>query len=169
MYAHDPEAWQAVKVRLADCKLPEYKVRRFVKDAIADADSDEFAFADAAANHHIAAYRASDGRIVFKIVSLREAARRIAAREPIVTRGNGAHHERFVMTLAAGETIEFPPGNDHAGLRIVTSVWSSGVVVTEGANDAEGHPWRPSIGSIVNAGARKVSIDPIGRVRPAGD
>ncbi|MBI3436560.1 MAG: type II CRISPR RNA-guided endonuclease Cas9 [Proteobacteria bacterium] len=42
MYAHDADAWHAVKQRLADCKLPEYKVRRFIKDMIADAGTDDF-------------------------------------------------------------------------------------------------------------------------------
>lgn len=43
MYAHNPEAWNALKLRLSDCKLPEHKVRRFVKDRIADAGTDDFA------------------------------------------------------------------------------------------------------------------------------
>jgi CRISPR-associated endonuclease Csn1 len=82
---------------------------------------------------------------------------------------SGPDDSIFVMSLAAGDVIKFPEGHTHAGLRTVTSVWSSGVVVTEAINDAEGHPWRPSIGSIVNSGAVKVSVDPIGRVRPARD
>jgi hypothetical protein len=125
-------------------------------------------YADAAANHHIAAYRKFDGSIASEIVSLHEAARRISARKPIVNR-NGHHDAKFVMSLAPGDVIEFPKDHDHAGMRVVTSVWSSGVVVTEAINDAEGHPWRPSIGSIVSAGAQKVSVDPIGRIRPARD
>ena len=125
-------------------------------------------YADAAANHHIAAYRKMDGTITADIVSLQKAAQRIANRQPVVSRValDGA---TFVMSLAAGDVIEFPNNHPHAGLRVVTSVWSSGVVVTEAINDAEGHPWRPSVASIVNAGAQKVSIDPIGRVRPARD
>lgn len=125
-------------------------------------------YADAAANHHIAAYRKPDGGVHWQIVSLHEAARRIAARQPVVSR-SGPDDSIFVMSLAAGDIIKFPEGHAHVGLRTVTSVWSSGVVVTEAINDAEGHPWRPSIGSIVNSGAVKVSVDPIGRVRPARD
>lgn len=125
-------------------------------------------YADAAANHHIAAYRKADGKIVFEIVSLHEAARRVSARKPIVSKTNG-EGSSFVLSLAAGDTIEFPKGHPYAGLRVVTSVWSSGVVVTEAINDADGEPWRPSIASIITAQARKVSVDPIGRVRPARD
>ncbi|MBV8935270.1 MAG: hypothetical protein JO095_05630 [Alphaproteobacteria bacterium] len=32
MYAHDHHVWEGVKLRLADCRLPEHKVRRFVKE-----------------------------------------------------------------------------------------------------------------------------------------
>ena len=125
-------------------------------------------YADTAANHHIAAYRDADGKITYEIVSLHEAARRVSARKPVVKNTNG-DGSALVLSLTAGDTIEFPEGHSHAGLRVVTSVWSSGVVVTEAIHDAEGNPWRPAIGSIVNSGARKVSVDPIGRVRPARD
>jgi CRISPR-associated endonuclease Csn1 len=125
-------------------------------------------FADAAANHHIAAFRTPDGGVTFEIVSLHEAARRIAAHEQVVRRSNG-DGAKLLFSLAPGDVIEFPKGHDHAGRRVVTSVWSSGVVVTEDCNDADGNPWRPTIGSIIAAGARKISVDPIGRVRPAHD
>jgi CRISPR-associated endonuclease Csn1 len=124
-------------------------------------------YADAAGNHHIAAYGAANGKIVFEVVSLHEAARRISARKPIVNKTKDG--SSLVLSLAAGDTIEFPKGHPRAGLRVVTSVWSSGVVVTEDINDAEGNPWRPNISSIIAARARKVSVDPIGRVRLARD
>jgi CRISPR-associated endonuclease Csn1 len=143
------------------------RVRLFVKQQIGLMVPVGTGYADAAANHHIAAYRKPDGSITSEIVSLHEAARRISARKPVVNRnGDGA---KFVMSLAPGDVVEFPKDHAHGGMRIVTSVWSSGVVVTEAINDAEGHPWRPNIGSIVSGGARKVSVDPIGRVRPARD
>src|SRR5579875_796140 len=124
-------------------------------------------FADPAANHHIAVYRTPDGEIKFKPISLHEAAQRVARREPVVARTlDGA---KLIFSIAPGDTIEFPRGHKYAGLRSVTSVWSSGVVVTEACNDAQGEPWRPTIGSLISAGARKVSVDPIGRVRPARD
>lgn len=43
MYGSNADAWFGVKQRLSECKLPEHKVRRFIKEQIADADSDEFA------------------------------------------------------------------------------------------------------------------------------
>jgi CRISPR-associated endonuclease Csn1 len=144
------------------------KARLLVKQQLALMVRSGTGYADAAANHHIAAFRKMDGSIVSEIVSLQQAANRISARKPVVNR-RGPDEALFVMSLAAGDVVEFPQGHSHVGLRVVTSVWSSGVVVTEAINDAAGNPWRPSISSIVNSGARKVSIDPIGRVRPARD
>lgn len=144
------------------------KARLLVKQQLALMVRAGTGYADAAANHHIAAFRKADGSVVSEIVSLHEAANRISARKPVVSR-NGHDGASFVMSLAAGDVVEFPKGHTHAGLRVVTSVWSSGVVVTEAINDADGNPWRPSIGSIVSSGARKISVDPIGRVRPARD
>jgi CRISPR-associated endonuclease Csn1 len=43
MFAHNPDAWHATKVGLADCKLPKHKVRRFIKETIAKAGTDDFA------------------------------------------------------------------------------------------------------------------------------
>jgi CRISPR-associated endonuclease Csn1 len=43
VWGSDPDAWHALKQRLADCKLPEHKVRRFIKEMIAEAGTEEFA------------------------------------------------------------------------------------------------------------------------------
>lgn len=124
-------------------------------------------FADLANNHHIAIYRRTDGAAGFEIVSLYEAARRLAKREAVVRRVRKG--SEFVMSLAPGDAIEFP-GGKYKGIRIVQGVWASGVVVTLDQAEATGESvWRPSPGTLLSSGARKVSIDPIGRVRPAND
>jgi len=125
-------------------------------------------YADLGSNHHIAIYRLPDGKADFEVVSLFEASRRLSQRKPVVqrTRADGA---TFVMSLSAGDTIEVPDG-DRAGHRIVQSIWSSGVVVTLAHIDASGDTvWRPNAGSLLKGRARKVSIDPIGRVGTAND
>lgn len=143
------------------------RVRLVIKQQIGLMVKAGTGFADSASNHHIAAYRTSDGEIKFTAISLHEAAQRVARREPVVAKTlDGA---KLIFSIAPGDTIEFPQRHKYAGLRSVTSVWSSGVVVTEACNDALGEPWRPTIGSLISAGARKVSVDPIGRVRPARD
>lgn len=125
-------------------------------------------YADLGSNHHVAIYRSPGGKAVFEVVSLFEASRRLARREPVVRhdRDDGAV---FVMSLAPGDAIVFTrDGKDE--LRIVQGVWASGIVVTLAHTDAEGSSvWRPSAGSVLNAGARKVAVDPIGRVRKTND
>jgi CRISPR-associated endonuclease Csn1 len=124
-------------------------------------------FADLGNNHHIAIYREAGGKSSFEIVSLYSAVQRLSKMEPVVKRESGVRV--FVMSLSAGDAVEFAEG-ENKGVRIVQSVWSSGVVVTLDHRDADGASvWRPSAGSLLGSNARKVSIDPIGRVRPARD
>ncbi len=125
-------------------------------------------YADLGANHHIAIYRKPDGKADFDVVSLYEATRRLARQEPVVQRDRG-DDSMFVMSLAPGDAVEFPEG-EKKGIRIVQGVWASGVIVTLTHIDAEGGSvWRPNAGSLLSNGARKISIDPIGGVRPAAD
>ena len=66
-------------------------------------------YADLGNNHHMAIYRLPNGDIDFEVVSLLEASRRLARREPVVRRdrGDGA---RFVMSLSQGDVVEFQEG-----------------------------------------------------------
>lgn len=125
-------------------------------------------YADLGNNHHIAIYRLQSGKTDFEVVSLFEASRRLAKREPLVQRKhkNGG---QFIMSLSPGDTLDFP-GGDKAGVRIVQGVWGNGQVVTQDHIDSTGSSvWKPNANSIVKQGAKKLSIDPIGRVRPAND
>jgi CRISPR-associated endonuclease Csn1 len=125
-------------------------------------------FADPANNHHIAIFRLPNGKTDFDVVSLFDASQRLGKSEPVVhrIREDGA---KFIMSLAPGDAIEFPDGS-RKGIRIVQGVWASGVIVTLAHTDADGASvWRPNASSLLASGARKVSIDPIGRVRPAND
>ncbi len=125
-------------------------------------------YADLGDNHHIAIYRLPSGKTDFEVVSLFEASRRLARREPVVKRerGDGA---QFVMSLSPGDTLDFPDG-DKVGIRIVQGVWDSGQVVTHEHLDATGATvWRPNTNSIVKQNAKKLSVDPIGQIRTAND
>ncbi|MGH6917338.1 MAG: hypothetical protein ACREJ0_06495, partial [Geminicoccaceae bacterium] len=103
------------------------------------------------------------------IVSRFEATRRVANREPVVRRSN-SDDRRFVMSLGIGDLLEFPNEDGPPSYRIVTSVWSAGPIVLQDARDAQGVIWkRPNASSLLKMGARKVRVDPIGRVTPAND
>ena len=125
-------------------------------------------YADLGENHHIAIYRMGDGQADSTVVSLLEATRRLARQEPVVQRdrGDGAS---FVMSLAAGEAIEIPNG-EFNGIWIVNGVWANSQIVLTRHEDAVGATkWQPRAASLLRHGARKISIDPIGRKRPAND
>jgi CRISPR-associated endonuclease Csn1 len=128
-------------------------------------------FADPANNHHIVIYRLPDGKTGFEVVSLIDALGRLSRREPVVRRDRG-DGSTFVMSLAMGEALEFPPDHKMKGYKIVQGVWASGVVVmrshTDATNDKDTVSY-PTAASIFSARARKVLIDPIGRVHPAND
>jgi CRISPR-associated endonuclease Csn1 len=124
-------------------------------------------YADPSNNHHIAIYRLPNGNTTYDTVSLYRVARRLSQRKPVVERQrDGAH---FVMSLAPGETIEFLSG-ERKGYWIVNSVWASGQVeMTHHIDSTGATKFRPTAGGILAESARKVSVDPIGRVRPASD
>jgi CRISPR-associated endonuclease Csn1 len=125
-------------------------------------------FADPSTNHHIAIYRLAEGTADFEVVSLYEASRRLAKREPVVRRA-GAAGAVFVMSLSPGDALQFPSG-ERQGVWIVRGAWANGQVVIERANDAvKATTTQPTASALLRDGARKIAIDPIGRVRPAND
>lgn len=144
------------------------KVRLEIKQQLALMAPVTTGYADLGANHHIAIYRQPDGTAVFEVVSLFEAARRLARREPVVRRKR-EDDARFVMSLAPGDAIQFPSG-EKRGLWIVQGAWANGQIVIAKALDAKGSTVTTSKPSVIlRDGCRKVSIDPIGRIRKAGD
>lgn len=128
-------------------------------------------FADPASNHHIAIFRLPNGKAVSDPpVSLYQAVRRLSRREPLVCRRRDDGAE-FVMSLSAGDAIEIQNGGSQ-GIWIVQSIWASGVIETRSHTDAgreRSDIQRFTPGSLLAAHARKASIDPIGRLRPAND
>jgi CRISPR-associated endonuclease Csn1 len=123
--------------------------------------------ADLGNNHHMAVFQHPDGRAETEIVSLFEAADRLRRHQPVIRKSlNGAP---LVMSLAQGDTLSFPDGK-LKGLWIVQGVWAGGQIVLWRAEDAIGSSvFRPTAASILKSGGRKVSVDPIGRIRPARD
>lgn len=121
-------------------------------------------------NHHIAIYRTVDGKVEGEVVSLFEAMRRVSRRESIVRRASSSG-AGLLMSLSLGDTFLIPSG-DRAGYWTVKTIYGNGQVFCKRLNSADtssGGQWGPSPGPLVQLGARKVSVDPIGRVRPAND
>lgn len=144
------------------------KVRLLVKQQLALMAEVSTGYADRGANHHIALYSSPEGRIDFEVVSLFEAAQRLAKKDAIFRRERD-DGSTFEMTLAPGDTLHFANGRME-GFWVVQGAWASGQIVLAKSNDATGSSvTRPMASSIIRDGGRKVSIDPIGRVRPAND
>jgi CRISPR-associated endonuclease Csn1 len=120
-------------------------------------------------NHHIAIYQKAEGRIESEIVSLFCAARRLSMHEPVVRRDR-KDGSRFVMSLSSGDSIQFTSG-DYLGVWIVISIWADGRVEIKAANDAgtSGKKRTTLSPSKLLTHGRKISVDPIGRIRPAND
>lgn len=129
-------------------------------------------YADLGANHHITVYRLPGGKIDFEVVSLFEASRRLVRREPVVRRkrGDGAV---FIMSLAPGDTIKFAKEQGQPPtLWRVQKIASKGQISLLDIADAsprEPTLFEPMVGGIMARKAVKISVDPIGRIRPAND
>ena len=158
------------------------KVRLRVRKQMAVMTQASTGHADLGNIHHIAIYRLAEGLVDFEVVSLMEASRRKARHEPVVRRerGDGA---KFVMSLSQGEVVQLQEGKE-AGLWVVHGVKSSGRPVLARLHDARPTTateasrlgmdgtrknFEPRFGGFMNRCPKKLSIDPIGRVRLAND
>lgn len=153
---------------------PVRRVRILVKcqpSLLAQLNKRTKGYAAAGENHHMAVYRLPNGKTDYEVVSRLEAQRRHIKREPIIrkTRKDGS---KLIFSLCPGDTIAFPrqdkTGTDY---RIVSSLWANGGQTVLSDHDKPyGSVWsRPTAASLIKTGAYKISIDPIGRVRPARD
>ncbi|TVQ40179.1 MAG: type II CRISPR RNA-guided endonuclease Cas9 [Geminicoccaceae bacterium] len=125
-------------------------------------------YADLGDNHHIALFKTRDGKAAAEVVSLFEAARRLGSREPVIRRA-GDPDRRFWMSLAPGDAVRFSKG-ERKGIWIVQGVWANTQVVLVRHDDALGTTTtRPRPAAFLKDEAEKVSIDPIGRIRPGND
>lgn len=164
----DPKKAFAAYPRVSENGPEIRKVRLRTKQQLSLMAPVSTGYADLGQNHHIAVYRGANGKIDFDVVSLFEAARRLAKHEPVVRESNG-DGSNFVMSLAPGDTLHFPSGKMQ-GYWAVQGAWANGQVVLIDSKDAKGATvTRPNPSAILRDGGRKVSIDPIGRVRPAND
>lgn len=121
-------------------------------------------------NHHLAIYRLPDGRAEWRIVSMYDASRRLARHEAIVAPAL-PQGGTLVMSIALGDTIRILAG-DRAGLWVANILSANGQIFFRRAEDASptgDSKWGPNANTLFKEKAEKISVDPIGRVRPAND
>ena len=127
-------------------------------------------YVEAGSNHHMEVFKNSDSEVRFRVVSLMEAAARVHSRAPVVDRRMGEFE--FINSFSRNEAIQIDSG-EREGLWIVTQVRNNGQLVlcySNAAGDAATNlKWSPRPTTLVKMGYRKVSVDPIGNVRPAND
>lgn len=121
-------------------------------------------------NHHIALYRNDTGKVTGEVVSLSEASQRLAKREAIV-RKHSEENGDLLMSLSLADTFQIPDG-DRAGYWTVKSISGNGQVFCKPIDNADPSAkglWGPSPAPLWKLNPRKVSVDPIGRIRSAND
>lgn len=127
-------------------------------------------FAAKGSNHHIAYYREEGGKVSHEVVSMFDAARRVAKREA-VTRKRSEQGGALVMTLSQGDSFHVTDG-ERNGYWTVKTIAANGQCFCKPLTDADTSAkglWGPSPTPLLKLNPRKVSVDPIGRVRPAND
>ena len=145
------------------------KVRLYIKRQAGLMARASTGYAELGNNHHIAIYRLPDGKAEFEVVSLLEASRRLRKGKPAVDRRHG-DPEEFMMSLSINDALIFS-NSEEDGIWIVKKVSSNGQVFLRRHTDANrvGKFWAPSARTFAEKGAKKISVDPIGRIRPAND
>ena len=123
-------------------------------------------------NHHVAIYRNASGSIEYVVVPLVEVARRVQAGQPIVQKTYQSSLQ-FLYSLGKGDSVQITKG-ERLGYWVVNSVTAKGQVHLsmnqDAGSSASKSKFHPKVTSLPDKyGCRKVSVDPIGRIRFAGD
>jgi CRISPR-associated endonuclease Csn1 len=133
-------------------------------------------------NHHMEVIAVDDGeggvkRYEHVTVTRLEAAQRLKEKRRVVEREQG-QGRRFVCSLSEGDLVEAKrEGDGQKRVWRVRSVDVNGRFALSAANDARLKAdidkakglWRPPVNVLFRARARKVLVDPVGRVIPAND
>jgi len=129
-------------------------------------------YSDLGSNHHVSIYRLPNGKGDFEVVSLFEASRRIAKHEPLIRRQR-EDSATFVMSLAQGDSLMFAKSHGEPPcIWRVQKIASKGQISLLVHTDASKEEWslfEPMVGGLLSRNAEKISVDPVGRVRPSRD
>ena len=119
-------------------------------------------------NHHISIYRLPNGTITYETVSLLEAKKRLARKQPIVNKTHPEQGGELLMSLSKGDLVFFPKRENGQGYFKVSIIRHDGKTSFTKHNDARGdNSFKKSPTPLIEENVQKVSIDPIGRIRKA--
>ncbi len=133
-------------------------------------------YAEGGETHHVEVREASErGKRAWHgdIVSMSEAAERIVKGQPVVNRSD-SDECGFLFSLCKDDTIELrDPKGEKSGVWVVKKIWSNQQVILVPEHDArrerERDEYAPRASGLARLAARKVVIDPLGRVWEAHD
>ncbi len=189
----DADAGGKIKVALANLKMPSgvpiKRVRLFkpeqtirpirLKQAQAAGDPTQIAYVKPGSTHHLCIFEwdEADKRGGMKkvrdavFVTLLEATERLRDHQPIIQRRHPDHPQaKFVMSLSAGEMVLANwKGGQHL-LTYKTAASTTGQMLfalhSDARRSADYQKFSATAGTL---DARKVTVDPLGRIRWAGD
>ena len=125
-----------------------------------------------ASNHHFALYQGFDGKLTELPVSLNTALVRNKRGEPIIKK-ELEDGSKLLFSISKGDIIEFD--DERARYWVVRMLASSGQILIVPNNEArrdkdkDAIKFTPSLKNLVEKNVKKISVDPIGRIRPAHD
>jgi CRISPR-associated endonuclease Csn1 len=121
-------------------------------------------------NHHFALYRGMNGKLTELPVSLNTALVRNKRGEPII-RKELDDGSRLLFSISKGDIIEFD--DERARYWVVRMLASNGQICivphNEARPDKAAIKYLPFLKGLVEKNVKKISVDPIGRIRPAHD
>lgn len=132
-------------------------------------------FASSDNNHHIAIYRLENGEIDYRVVSLFEATQRLKTGEPIARRTLPSGGS-LLMSLAKNDILEVPGKEGAKDYYVVVKLSSNGQIALrphwraklqkagKQEDDSRQDIWSPRPSTLLEMGASKVKVDPIGRL-----
>jgi CRISPR-associated endonuclease Csn1 len=168
----DPKKAFATHPRLGHGGAEIRKVRLLIKQQMDLMAPVSTGYAAMGSNHHIAIWRLSTGETDFDVVTMFEATKRLARREPVFQCNRG-DDSQFVMSLAPGDAVVFAK-DDKSPICIwrVQKLSGNGQIYFVDHRDASQSlvsMFAPTVGGLMSRQGKKISVDPIGRVRPARD
>jgi CRISPR-associated endonuclease Csn1 len=135
---------------------------------MADLRGDGSAWGIKKENHHMVVYGDADGKVAFRVVSRHDAALRHSRKKPVIER-EAPPGFQFKMSLVSRDTITFVNEDGKLEYCVVQSIWDNGQLVLDRHSETKSNLPKRNIRSLMRLGLEKVSVDPIGEIRPKND